>query len=170
MKRLFGVVLILLVIALSASTYSLHQYRKEREKILNRIYTDFEVNRWELEGVGGTLEYLLNQNASDEVISLYLIKYRDNAMVTGKVFSILYFQTDEDKFIEISTAIDNLARFLNTLANRPPKDRRTLLMENIQTLKEFDRLFKKLTKYQNFEDIPGELAKELLNASEKLKY
>ncbi|HIH72808.1 MAG TPA: hypothetical protein HA300_05520 [Thermococcaceae archaeon] len=45
-----------------------------------------------------------------------------------------------------------------------------MLSENLGTLKQFDILFKELSKYQNPFDIPDELAEKAFNLSKQLKW
>ncbi|WP_175059397.1 hypothetical protein [Thermococcus sp. 2319x1] len=56
-----------------------------------------------------------------------------------------------------------LFEFLNNVSKR--KD----VEENLETLKQFDSLFKELNKYQNPFDIPDELSEEMLKISKRLK-
>ncbi|KUK00165.1 MAG: hypothetical protein PWP49_1724 [Thermococcaceae archaeon] len=55
-------------------------------------------------------------------------------------------------------------------AFKPHEERKMMLSENLGTLKQFDILFKELSKYQNPFDIPDELAEKAFNLSKQLKW
>jgi len=130
--------------------------------MLVEMYTKFELNRWELESMGETFEHLLQNNASDEIIQLYARNYRDNVFVAKNTFIIL--ASKEEKFWKLYVAMGDLFDFLNNVSKR--KD----VEENLETLKQFDSLFKELNKYQNPFDIPDELAEGMLKVSKQLEW
>lgn len=170
MRKVALLILIFLTGALVWSAYSLHECREERDKLLLDIYTSFETSRWELEHMGGTFEYLLGENVSDDVMRLYLSYYREHARVSGRVFWFLYSNTHEERYYLLAAAMENLEGFLNSAVNKKPGDMRESVRKNLEELKELDGLFKRLNRYQKPDDVPRELAEEFFKASEDLKW
>ena len=169
-NRLLGLVIPLFLVASAFSTYSWWQCREDKREMLVSVYTEFEINRWELEHMGEGFEYLLQGNASGNVLLLYTRGYRDHAYVVKDTFEVLYLYSGEEKFWKLRTAMTNLGDFLNTLSNRPPEERMEGIRENLETLNGFDALFKELNRYQDPFDIPTGLAEEFFNTSEQLKW
>ena len=170
MKRGILFFIIVLMLTSSFSMYSWRQCEEENKEMLKDVYTEFETNRWELEHIGQTFENLLQNNASNEIIFLYAIKYRDHVFVVKNVFDFLWAHSEEEKekFWKLRTAMVNLHVFLNSAAFRSHERRRMMLNENIETLKQFDVLFKELNKYRNPYGIPDNLTARFLNVSEEL--
>lgn len=170
MKRGILFFIIVLMLTSSFSMYSWRQCEEENKEMLKDVYTEFETNRWELEHIGQTFENLLQNNVSNEIIFLYAIKYRDHVFVVKNVFDFLWAHSEEEKekFWKLRTAMVNLHVFLNSAAFRSHERRRMMLNENIETLKQFDVLFKELNKYRNPYGIPDNLTARFLNVSEEL--
>lgn len=162
MKKNLYFILIALLLVSAFSIYSWWQCKEKEKRMLVEMYTKFELNRWELESMGETFEHLLQNNASDEIIQLYARNYRDNVFVAKNTFIIL--ASKEEKFWKLYVAMGDLFDFLNNVSKR--KD----VEENLETLKQFDSLFKELNKYQNPFDIPDELAEGMLKVSKQLEW
>ncbi|USS40184.1 DsbA family protein [Thermococcus aggregans] len=170
MKRVIFFFIVVLLLTSGFSIYSWKQCEDENKEMLEDVYTEFETNRWELENIGQTFEYLLQNNASDEVILLYTIAYRDHVFVVKNVFDILCAHSKEgkEKFLKLSNAMTNLHVFLNSAAVRPHERRRMMLSENLETLKQFDVLFEELNKYRSPYGIPDTLPERFLKVSNDL--
>jgi len=172
MKKNLSFLLITLLLVSAFSTYSWWQCKEKNEEMLKDVYTKFETNRWELEHIGWSFEYILQNNASNDVILLYTIKYRDHVHVVKKVFDFLWSHSkdEREKFWKLRTAMLNLWDFLNSAASKSHEERKMILSENLETLKQFDALFKELNKYRDPYDIPDDLAEKVFNLSEQLKW
>ncbi|AEC52018.1 hypothetical protein PNA2_1102 [Pyrococcus sp. NA2] len=169
-KVFIGFILALLLVWAVWSTYSWHQCRKEKREMLVSVYLE-EYNAFlTLGDMGGLLEYQLQNNASERIISFYVWNFRDNAWSVENAFWILYAYSGEEKFWKIRTAVMDLRDFLNTVLNRPPEERIGKIQENMETLKKFGTLFKELSKYRDPFEIPDKLAEELLQTSRELKW
>ncbi|HIH72809.1 MAG: hypothetical protein PWP49_1725 [Thermococcaceae archaeon] len=78
MKKGMSFLLIALLLVSAFSIYSWWQCKEKNNEMLKDAYTEFEINRWELEHIGASFEYILQNNASNEVIFLYAVNYRDH--------------------------------------------------------------------------------------------
>ncbi|MCO6040812.1 hypothetical protein [Thermococcus alcaliphilus] len=172
MKKGLSFLLITLLLASAFSTYSWWQCKEKNKEMLKDTYTKFEINRWELEHIGASFEYLLQNNASNEVIFLYAVNYRDHVYVVKNLFEFLWSHSkdEREKFWKLRVAMSNLEVFLNSAAFKPHEERKMMLSENVETLKQFDILFKELNKYRDPFDIPDELAEKAFNLSKQLKW
>jgi len=130
-----------------------------------QIYNRFEVSRWELEHMGETFQHLLQKNASQDVLLLYLEKYQHHVLVAKNVFEILESYSGEEKFWKLQVAMVNLFDALNSMGNEHIREN---LQSNLEVLREFDKLFKELSQYQKPNDIPDKLAESFLEVSEEL--
>ncbi|MDI3502386.1 MAG: hypothetical protein PWR13_66 [Archaeoglobi archaeon] len=170
---LFPIALFVAFFLVSAfSAYSWWQCKEKNEEMLKDVYTEFEINRQELENIGQSFEYILQSNASDDVILLYTVKYRDHVHVVKNVFDFLwsYSKDEREKFWRLRTAMSNLEDFLSSAAFKSHEERKMMLSENLETLKKFDALFKELNNYRDPCDISDDLAERAFNLSEQLKW
>jgi len=167
MKKVLSFLFIALLLVSTFSTYSWWQCREEKKKMLVQIYNRFEVSRWELEHMGETFQHLLQKNASQDVLLLYLEKYQHHVLVVKNIFGILGSYNEEEKFWKLQVAMVNLFDALNSMRDNPES-----LRENLQgslgALRKFDKLFKELSHYQSPNEIPNELAESFLEVSKEL--
>lgn len=167
MKNACSFLLMALLLVSIFSAYSWWQCREEKRKMLVQIYNEFEVSRWELEHMGETFQYLLQRNASNDVLLLYLEKYQHHVLVVKNVFGILGSYNEGEKFRKLHVAMMNLFDVLNSMSDNPESLRENL-QSNLGALREFDKLFKELSQYQKPNDIPDKLAESFLEVSEEL--
>ena len=117
--------------------------------------------------MGETFQYLLQRNASNDVLLLYLEKYQHHVLVVKNVFGILGSYNEGEKFRKLHVAMMNLFDVLNSMSDNPESLRENL-QSNLGALREFDKLFKELSQYQKPNDIPDKLAESFLEVSEEL--
>ena len=115
--------------------------------------------------MGETFQHLLQKNASQDVLLLYLEKYQHHVLIAKNVFEILESYSGEEKFWKLQVAMVNLFDALNSMGNEHIREN---LQSNLEVLREFDKLFKELSQYQNPNDIPDELAENFLEVSKEL--
>ena len=167
MKKACSFLLMALLLVSTFSAYSWWQCEREKRKMQVQIYNRFEVSRWELEHMGDTFQHLLQKNASQDVLLLYLEKYQHHVLIAKNVFEILESYSGEEKFWKLQVAMVNLFDALNSMRDNPESLRENL-QSNLGTLKKFDKLFKELSQYQSPNEIPNELAESFLEVSEEL--
>lgn len=160
---------LLLAAGLVASTYSLWKCQKKSERLIDSVYIDSIRSVEVLSDMANFLNGSIETNASDDYLMFQLILYDEHAIFLGKILFDLYEQTGEKKYYTLYTAVSNVVSFLTDVSNDGPTKMRARVKDNFYTLKQIQELFKELSKYQKPEEIPEDLAEELLNASRKLK-
>ncbi|ASJ02459.1 hypothetical protein A3L09_03915 [Thermococcus profundus] len=168
-KRTLKIIALLLAIALLAATYAWAGCRKKNERLVESVYLDSLRSRLVLSDMADFLEHSIEHNASDAYLRLQLIRYEENVLSLGNVFSELYDLTGERKYSTLSEALSSVDGFLTDVSNDEPEKMRTRVKDNLEALKRLQELFKELSKYQKPEEIPESLAEELLNASRELR-
>ncbi|WP_052296225.1 hypothetical protein [Thermococcus barophilus] len=167
MKKSGSFILMVLLLISVFSTYSWWKAEKEKKEVLAEFYWKFQTSSIELSYMGGTFEYLLRNNASYEVLLLYLDIYYFHVRNLYWTFGILAAYTNEQKFRKLNAALVDLSVALNHM-RKPPGELQEDLKKNLETLKRFDDLFKELSKYNTPWEIPDELADEFFKLSEEL--
>ncbi|ASJ00430.1 hypothetical protein A3K92_02500 [Thermococcus gorgonarius] len=168
-KNLAGFLVVLLVLALLLSSYSLWNCRKDEESLLKALYLYGLKDARELSDVGGTFDYLLRENASDNLIVTYAHAYSIRAEHLQDTFGLLQAYTDDERFQLMFSAMSNYHLFLQVVSFSNSTTRKVLIGKNLETLKELDNLMKNVTKYQSPNDLPEELVEEILHTSEELE-
>ena len=168
-KDLAGVLVVLLIFALFASLYSLWNCQEEEKSILMGLYIYGLKDARGLSDVGGTFEYLLRENASNELIVFYARAYSIRAEHLQDTFGLFQAYTDDERFQLMFSAISNYNLFLHEVSSGNSTRRKALIEKNLETLKELDNLMKNVTEYQNPDDLPTELVEKIFKTSEKLE-
>jgi hypothetical protein len=163
------VVALLLGIALLASTYGWWECRNNERTFLVAVYANGLKDARELSDAGGTLEYLLKENASDDLILTYAYAYAAMSEHLEDAFETLYSFTKDERFHQAFSAMSTIHLFFHTLSFSNPTERRAIIEDNLETLKELDGLFKELATYQYPDDLPEELVQRLFKKSEELR-
>ena len=122
-----------------------------------------------LSDVGGTFEYLLRENASDELIVFYARAYSIRAEHLQDTFGLIQAYTNDERFQLMFSAISNYNLFLHEVSFSNSTRRKALIETNLETLKELDNLMKNVTEYHNPDDLPLGLVEKIFQTSEKLE-
>ncbi|WP_297416951.1 hypothetical protein [Thermococcus sp.] len=168
-KNFTGFLVLLLLLALFASSYSLWNCRKGQESLLMVLYIDGLKDARGLSDVGGTFEYLLRENASDGLIISHAYAYSIRVEHLKEAFDLLQAYTDDGRFQLMFSATSNYHLFLQVVSFGNSTTRNVLIEKNLETLKELDNLMKNVTEYQNPGDLPEELVEKIFQTSEKLE-
>ena len=160
---------VLLVLVLFTSSYFLWNCRRDKESLLIAVYMDGLKDARGLSDTGGTFEYLLRENASDDLVVFYARAYSIRAEHLQDTFGLLQAYTDDKRFQMMFSAMSNYHLFLQVVSFGNSTTRNVLIEKNLKTLKELDNLMKDVTKYQNPNNLPPGLVEKIFQTSEKLE-
>ena len=168
-KNLARVLAVTLILTLFVSSYALWSCRKDKESLLTSVYVYGLKDARGLSNVGGTFEYLLHENASDDLVVFYARAYSIRAEHLEDTFGLLQAYKNDERFQLMFSAMSNYHLFLHEVSFGNSTRRKALIEKNLETLKELDNLMKNVTKYQNPDDLPPKLVEKIFRASEKLE-
>jgi len=165
MKRVILLIIILLIVAYSG--YVTFEWVVEKEKI--DVIKDYAIGLsdhplLEIADAGSMLEYLMESNASDEILRERIRQYSANARTLEYSSLILYKATGDEKYRLFRTAMANLKDFFISVGNRP--DCKIVLKENLDIIK---RIGKELGK-KRIIDLTKEEVEKILELSAELGY
>ena len=163
------VVLVVTFIILLFSSYALWSCRKGEESLLTSVYLYGLKDARGLSDVGGTFEYLLRENASDDLVVFYARAYSIRAEHLEDTFGLLQAYKNDERFQLMFSAMSNYHLFLQMVSFSNSTRRKVLIEKNLETLKELDNLIGEVTKYQNPDDLPPKLVEKIFQTSEKLE-
>jgi len=171
-----------LVVLLIFSTFSFYSWQKaERElevqsavheESWSMVYLTVSEDLFELGHMGEAFEKLLEQNASEATLIEYADSYYLNARHVGNVFMFLSYCAGGDhvKYQKLWRAFEKLESFLLTVMSRVEVDKTGTVRENLELFKKISNLSLELYRCGDPRQIPPELAEELLNATNELKF
>ncbi|WP_048152068.1 hypothetical protein [Palaeococcus ferrophilus] len=159
---------LLLAVGFITSTYAWWECRNNERALLVMVYSDGLKDARGLSDAGVTFEYLLKENASDNLILTYAHTYSVRAEHLKDTVGALYAVTKDEKFYPAFSAMSNVHLFFQILSFSNSTERSALIENNLETLRELDALFKALATYQYPDDLPKELTEELFKKSEEL--
>ena len=168
-KNYVEVLVILLILVLFISSYALWSCQKKEKSLLTSVYIYGLKDARGLSDVGGTFEYLLHENASDDLVVFYARAYSIRAEHFQDTFGLLQAYKNDERFQLMFSAMSNYNLFLHEVSIANSTRRKTLIEKNLETLKELDNLMEEVTKYQNPDDLPPKLVKRIFQASEELE-
>ncbi len=168
-KNYFVVLVVMFILILLFSSYAIWSCRKDEESLLTSVYVYSLEDARGLSDVGGTFEYLLRENASDDLVVFYARAYSIRAGHLEDTFGLLQAYADDERFQLMFSAMFNYHLFLHEVSFSNSTRRKTLIEKNLETLKELDNLMKNLAKYHNPDDLPEELVEKIFQTSEKLE-
>jgi len=166
MKRVMMALIVLLLVAYSG--YVTFEWRVEKEKvdvIKDYITSLSDHPLWELADAGSMFEYLIEDNASNEILRGRCHQYSVNARTLVYSSLILYKATEDEKYWLFRTAMANLEDFFISVNNRP--DPKTVLRENLDIIKSIG---KELEKKKRITDLTKEEVEKILELSAELEY
>ena len=164
MKRIMALIVILIAVY---SGYVTFEWIAEKEKI--DVIEDYatslsDLPLLEIADAGSTLEYLIENNASDEILREKLHQYFTNARTLEYSSLILYEATGDKKYWSFRTAMANLKGFFMSVRNRP--DPRTVLKENLDIIKDIE----KELSVKRITDFTEKEVERIFELSAKLEY
>ena len=163
------VLVVMFILVLLFSSYVLWNCRKDEKSLITSVYIYGLKDARGLSDVGGSFEYLLRENASDDLIVFYARAYSIRAGHLEDTFGLLQAYTDDERFQLMFSAMSNYHLFLHVVSFSNSTRMKSLIEKNLETLKELDNLMENVTKYQNPDDLPQELAEKIFRTSEKLE-
>jgi len=135
-KWVIVAILILLIAYSGFATYNWLEGERIEDRILNNAIDLSDIPLWELSAVGFGAEYLIESDATDELLREELLQYFFHARTLDYSSSMLRALTDDEKYSLFGTAMMNLQDFFRRVRDRP--NRKEILMTNLDTLKQMD--------------------------------
>ncbi len=159
-----ALVLILLIIYSGFATYKWRDEKGKEEVKMGYAVALADIPLSELADVGFALEYLIKQNATDELLNERVSMYSSYARTLHYSSAILYASTKNEKYQLFGTTMRNLEEFFITAKNKP--NSREILKDNLNVLKQIGYILKetKRINYLTFTD-----AEKILELSNELK-
>ncbi len=163
------VLVVMFILVLFTSSYALWNCRKDEKSLLTSVYIYGLKDARGLSNVGGTFEYLLHENASDDLMVFYARAYSIRAGHLEDTFGLLQAYKNDERFQLMFSAMSNYHLFLQEVSFSNSTRMKSLIEKNLETLKELDNLMMEVTKYQNPDDLPQGLVEKIFQASEELE-
>jgi len=142
------VAILILLIAYSAfATYNWLEGERIENRIMNGAIHLSDIPLWELSAVGFAAEYLIESDATDELLREELLQYFFHARTLDYSSSMLRALTDDEKYSLFGTAMMNLEDFFGRVRDRT--NRKEILTTNLGTLKQVDDILEELLWINN---------------------
>ncbi len=158
---------IILISILAYSAFATYQWitvEKSNKILMDYIITQTDFSIAIVGDMGYDISYLLDINASNDLLTTKLHYYLINIRVLTYSSMMLYKSTKEDRYLVMRTSMANLESFLLTTANS--QDLRKILYNNIDKLRKISSIIKELI---TIEDITLEKAEKLLELTSNLE-
>jgi len=160
-------ILIIFVSIIAYSAFATYQWITVDKN--NQILMDYIISQTALPialvgDMGNDLSYLLDINASNELLTTKLHYYLINIRFLTYSSMMLYETTKDDRYLVMRTSMANLESFLLTTANS--QDTKNILYKNLDKLRKISSIIKEL---MTIEDITLIKAKKLLELTSNLE-
>ena len=148
-KWVIVVILILFVAYSGFATYNWLEGERIEDRTLNdAIYLSVAPLR-ELSAVGFDAEYLIESDATDELLREKILQYFFHAGTLFYSSSMLHALTNDEKYSLFGTAMRNLWYFFMGVGNDRPDDMKEVLTTNLDTLKQMDDMLEGVLRIDN---------------------
>ncbi len=149
------VAILILLIAYSAfATYNWLEGERIENRTLNDAVDLSDIPLWELSAMGFDVEYLIESDATDELLGERITRYFFHAITLSHSSNILYTLTNDEKYWLFERAMYNLNRFLAGINNRP--NMKEILTTNLDALKQMDDMLEEILRISNLTLIDAE--------------
>jgi len=112
--------------------------------MLNSAIDLSDIPLWEMSAVGFGAEYLIESDATDELLREKILQYFFHARTLYYSSSILHTLTDDEKYSLFGTAMMNLKDFFIRVRDRP--NRKEILTTNLDALKQMDNTLEEILR------------------------
>jgi hypothetical protein len=133
------VIIAILILFIAYSGFATYNWL-EGERIENLTLNDAidlsDIPLWELSAMGFAAEYLIESDATDELLREELLQYFFHARTLYYSSSMLCALTDDEKFSLFGTAMMNLQDFFSGVRDSP--NRKEILTTNLDAMKQMD--------------------------------
>jgi hypothetical protein len=148
-KWVIVAILILFIVYSGFATYNwLEGERIENRTLNNAIYLS-DIPLCELSAVGFGTEYLINSDATDELLRGRITQYFFHARTLSYASRMLHALTSDEKYSLFGTAMRNLWYFFMGVGNDRPDDMKEVLTTNLDTLKQMDDILEGILQINN---------------------
>jgi adenylate kinase family enzyme len=148
-KWVIVAILILFIAYSGFATYNwLEGERIESYTLNDAVYLSVAPLR-ELSAVGFDAEYLIESDATDELLRERITKYFFHASTLFYSSSMLHTLTDDEKYWLFERAMINLQSFFVGVSNDRPDDMKEILTTNLDTLKQMDDILEEILRIDN---------------------
>jgi len=131
------VAILILLIAYSAfATYNWLEGERIDNRIMNGAIHFSDIPLWELSTMGFAAEYLIESDATDELLREKLLQYFFHARTLDYSSSMLRALTDDEKYSLFGTSMMNLQGFFGGVYDEP--NGKEILTTNLDALKQMD--------------------------------
>ena len=137
-KWILVAILILFIAYSGFATYNWLEGERIQDLTLNDAIDLSGLPLLELRAVGGSAEYLIESDATDELLNERITKYFFHATSLSHSSNILHALTDDEKYWLFGTAMHILHSFFVQLSGDRPDDMKEILTTNLDTLKQVD--------------------------------
>jgi hypothetical protein len=141
------VIIAILILFIAYSGFATYNWL-EGERIENRTLNDAihlsDIPLWEMSAVGFVAEYLIESDATDELLREELIKYFFHARTLYYSSGMLRALTDDEKYSLFGTAMYDLQSFFVGVRDRPNK--KEILTTNLDALKQMDDILEEILR------------------------
>ncbi len=162
---IIAIAIILLIICLGANIYRWKIEEERRKTLINYVYALSNIPFGEISDIGSTIKYLIDHNATDEILRYQISIYFHNTRILSYSSAMLQILTGDEKYRLFLLAMNNLKSFLITVKNKP--NIREILRDNLDILSRIEEMFESISRIGN---LTFDEAEKIFELSGKLKY